>query len=147
MSFGSGHEENAMETATRASIFRHRILLAFLTVFLLAGLATLASAQQIPTPLAWDNDINRRELGNWDWFEDHHPGVARDLRANPNLINTPGYIARHPELREFLQNHPGVRHEFRENPRAFLWRERQYERHEGREGWRHERWENRHWRR
>ena len=150
--FGSGHEEDAMNTATTNSIWRQRFLPAIFSLCLAGGLATFAFAQRPPAPppgpgQTWDNDVNRRELRNWDWFEDRHPGIARDLRANPNLINDRIYIAHHPELRQFLRNHPGVRHEFRENPRAFLHRERRYERHEGREGWRHERWERRHWRR
>ena len=141
-----------METTTRTSILRHRFLPAIFSFFLAGGLATFASAQQPLAPPAgpgqtWDNDINRRELRNWDWFEDRHPAIAHDLRANPNLINDRIYIAHHPKLREFLRNHPGVRHEFRENSRAFQRRERQYDRHEGREGWRHERWEHRHWHR
>jgi len=100
----------------------------------LAGLLCLSGpalrAQQTP-PAANDRDTTRTELASFDRFLDSHPRIARDLRQNPALVNDPNYLAQHPELAEFLQRHPGVREELRENPRAFLRRERQFERRGG----------------
>src|SRR5579885_3294890 len=79
-------------------------------------------------------DITRGELRNFDEYLDRHPEVARDLRRDPSLVNNPDYLKNHPGLREFLENHPGVREELRENPRAFMQRERKYERRENRRG-------------
>ncbi len=106
----------------------HRLALAVLTSVLLLGTASLASALNPPTPPAKDNDITRRELRNFDGFLDSHPSIAKDLRSNPNLINDSNYLSQHPELQEFLNNHPGAREELKENPRAFLNRERRFER-------------------
>ncbi len=39
----------------------------------------------------------------------HHPGVRRDLARNPDLINDPEFVKKHPEFHEFLKNHPNVK--------------------------------------
>ena len=41
-----------------------------------------------------------------------HPGVAQLLNAHPGLVNDPAFLAKHPQLREFLQHHPSVKREF-----------------------------------
>lgn len=101
-----------------------------------AGIA-LAQTQVQPnvgsTPRpAQDNDITRRELGNFDRFLDEHPNVAKELNNNPSVINDQGWLSKHPQLQTFLKNHPGVREEMKENPARFMQRERRYER-EGRD--------------
>ena len=71
-----------------------------------------------------DNDTTRAELGSFDQFLDSHPAVAKDLKQNPNLINNPQYLSKHPGLKDYLQDHPRVREEVKENPGAFMSRER-----------------------
>ena len=85
-----------------------------------------------------DKDINRRELKSFDGFLDGHPEIREQLAKNPGLADDPAYLAKHPELKEFLSNHPGVREEMKENPKAFMKRERRFERNH-----RNERAENR----
>src|SRR5262249_31488362 len=75
-------------------------------------------------------DITRGEVARFDNFLDSHPGVERELRKDPRLIDDPAYMSRHPELREFLASHPGVREEIRENPKAFMNREKKFEKRE-----------------
>ncbi len=41
-------------------------------------------------------------------FLSHHPGVARDLSANPELLYDPSFRAAHPELQTWLAGHPSV---------------------------------------
>jgi hypothetical protein len=43
------------------------------------------------------------------------------------LAKNPSYVQNHPELQEFLSTHPGVKEELSENPRAFMKRERRFE--------------------
>ncbi len=88
-----------------------------------------------------DNDLTLGEVRNFDGFLDHHEGIERDLRQNPNLINDSYYVSRHPELARYLRRHPEVREELRENPRRFMNRERRFERYE------HRRHHHRRWRR
>ncbi len=78
-----------------------------------------------------DNDINRRELTNFDKYLDDHPKVAQALKSNPSLINDPNWLAKHQRLQTFLQNHPGVQEEVKENPTKFINRERRFERNSG----------------
>lgn len=77
-----------------------------------------------------DNDITRTELRNFDNYLDKHPEVAKELERNPRLIDDPRYVAAHPGLKEWLDHHPNSREELRENPKAFMARERTYEKHE-----------------
>ncbi len=77
-----------------------------------------------------DNDITRTELRNFDNYLDKHPEVAKELQRNPRLIDNPKYVAGHPGLKEWLDHHPNSREELRENPKAFMARERGYEKQE-----------------
>ncbi len=92
-----------------------------LTVILVVAMASFASAQQPPPAQTTaqgaqperDNDITRGELQKFDAFLDNHPGIAKELQGNPNLVNDPNCLAQHPELKDFLEDHPGVRRELR----------------------------------
>jgi hypothetical protein len=88
-------------------------------------------SQGPPAPAARDNDTTRSELRSFDQFLDQDPAVAKELRSNPNLVNDPNYLSRHPKLREYLEDHPNVREELKENPSVFMSREGSFERHEG----------------
>lgn len=109
---------------------RRGVILLVLGLIGFWGGGWLMAAQQ-PAPPAQDRDITRGELRNFDEFLDRHPEIARQLRQDPALVNDPNYLAQHPELAEFLRTHPGVREELQENPRAFLRRERRFERRGG----------------
>lgn len=111
-----------------------------LTALLVFGTTTVSRA----------DSITQQEQANFDHFLNNHPGVAKDLRRNPNLVNDSAYLHNHPDLREFLNTHHGVRDELRANPARFLARGGWYG-HGGRyeqgkpEGWReHEAWKERH---
>jgi len=76
-------------------------------------------------------DISRAEAAKADDFLDSHQLVARQLRQNPKLIDDPNYLAQHPGLQNFLQKHPEVKEDWKQHPNAFMNRQRQYEKHEG----------------
>jgi hypothetical protein len=99
-------------------------------VALFAGtISTAAIAQEGP---GYNPDISRGEVSNFDQYLDSHPGTAKQLRANPALVNDPQFLSKHPGLNSFLASHPGVREEIHESPGQFMHRERGYERTEGR---------------
>ncbi len=79
-----------------------------------------------------DNDITRTELRNFDNYLDKHPETAKELERNPRLVDDPNYMANHPGLKEWLDHHPNSREELKENPKAFMARERAYEKQEAR---------------
>ena len=89
------------------------------------------SSPSTPTTTWTENDINRRELTNFDRWMDDHPQVYQQLRNNPSLINDRNWLGQHPGVQKFLQNHPGVREEIKENPRRFINREERFERNGG----------------
>jgi hypothetical protein len=41
-------------------------------------------------------------------FLKNHPGIARDLQNNPDLIFDANYRAQHPDLNQFLKGHPNI---------------------------------------
>lgn len=76
-------------------------------------------------------DVTRAEAGRFDnQYLDHHPGVARQLSQHPGLVDNKQYMASHPQLAGYLKSHPEVRKDIKEHPKAFMNRERQYQKHE-----------------
>jgi len=76
-------------------------------------------------------DISKEEVKNFDNFLDKHPAIDRELSKQPQLANDPSYVAKHPELKEFLENHPAIRKDLAEHPRAFVRREKKFDKTEG----------------
>jgi hypothetical protein len=86
-----------------------------------------AMAQGYP----WPPYPGRPQVARFDnGYLDEHPEVARQLGANPALIDNPRYLANHPGLREYLGNHPYVRSELKDHPYRFMSDERRFERWE-----------------
>jgi phage-related protein len=72
-------------------------------------------------------DLTRQEVATMGDFLDRHPDIGKSLQKKPNLINDKGFLKRHKDLDEFLNEHPAVREEVRENPSFFMNREQQFE--------------------
>ena len=89
------------------------------------GIPGVAFAQQ-----RGDKDITQSELRNFDAYLDQHPDVRSDLAKDPTLIDNPAYLNKLPHLKEFLEQHPNTRRELKENPRAFMQREKGFEKGE-----------------
>jgi hypothetical protein len=70
---------------------------------------------------------------DFDRYLDRHPDVAKQLSANPHLIDNQQYLSQHPELREWMQRHPRAADAFRDHPDRFMHREHLYNRSEA--GW------------
>jgi hypothetical protein len=94
---------------------------------LLTGAVGSATAQSY----AWQPYPSHSQPAAFDnHYLDQHPEVARQLSADPRLIDDPRYVANHPGLRDYLANHPSLRSEFREHPDRFMADERRFERPE-----------------
>ena len=96
-----------------------------LALAVMLGVSAIAFAQQ-----PGDKDVTRSEMRNFDQYLDKHQDVRNDLTKNPNLINDPSYLAKHPHLKAFLEQHPNTREELKENPSAFMKSEGVYEKSE-----------------
>lgn len=97
-----------------------------LLVVLLVGITAALYAEP-----KGDEDITKGELRRFDKFLDKHPNIATDLKKDPALVNSSDYLKSHPELGTFLRKHPEIREELKENPRAFMNRERKFEKSGG----------------
>lgn len=86
-----------------------------------SAIATPAFAQSIPIhpSSAMAPAETRADFAHDQRFQDylsHHPGVRRKLDRNPDLINDPEFVKKHPELHEFLKRHPNVRNTVENRP-------------------------------
>lgn len=83
-------------------------------------------------------DITRNEAAKGDRFLDSHPEIAQQLRKDPSLIDNKQFVESHPQLEQFLKTHPEVRKDWKEHPKAFMKRERQFDRREAQRRHRHQ---------
>ena len=73
-------------------------------------------------------DAYRREVTLFDQFLKSHPNIHNDLVANPRAAADPSYLAKHPQLKQFLDTHGAVHAELQSDPVNFMSREKGYER-------------------
>lgn len=71
-------------------------------------------------PGAREDALNTYQVTELDNFMDAHPVIAKQLQANPSLIDSSAYLSAHPELVAFLQQYPDVREDWTENPQAAM---------------------------
>jgi len=64
--------------------------------------------------------LSRAQLNALDSFMDSHPAIAKQLEANPSMINSQDYLKAHPELAAFLQSHPNLAQDWRSHPQAAM---------------------------
>jgi len=62
---------------------------------------------------------DRTGLRGTDEFLSKHPEMAKELNANPRLIDNSQYLADHPALNKYLADHPGVKNEWMKHPEYF----------------------------
>jgi hypothetical protein len=60
------------------------------------------------------------KLHTWSTFASEHPDIAHQLAYHPRLINSDGYLQKHPELQEFFSAHPDIRQAMAENPGNYV---------------------------
>jgi hypothetical protein len=88
-------------------------------------------------PVPWQNhdqdELNRRQLAEFNQFLDRHPEVAEQLRRDPTLLTNANFLQSHPELQQFLQDHPAIRKDVDQDPSAVMREEDRYGRHDDRD--------------
>jgi hypothetical protein len=88
---------------------------------IVSAIAAPTFAQSIPLhpgaamPAA-DSPADFRHDARFQEYLSRHPGVRRDLNRNPDLINDPQFVRKHPELHEFMENHRKVRNTVEDRP-------------------------------
>ncbi|HKV55619.1 MAG TPA: hypothetical protein VJN94_13370 [Candidatus Binataceae bacterium] len=107
-----------------------------IAALVLAGaLGGTAMAQSNSGYVPWNNPGPGQVARFDNGYLDEHPEVARQLAANPSLVDNAGYMGNHPGLREYLGNHQWVRTELKDHPYRFMTDEHRYNRwEEGHEG-------------
>ena len=69
------------------------------------------------------------QLQVFNEFLEQHPGIAQDLKKNPNLVNDQHYLSQHSELNEFLARHSDLKDRLQDNPTLFMQQESGVEKH------------------
>jgi S1-C subfamily serine protease len=83
-------------------------------LFIIAVAATSNAFQAQPKPKRGKH----HELKKFEKFLEDHPPIASDLSKDPTLAANPDYLAKHPELQQFLSGHPGLAEEIRSKTRV-----------------------------
>lgn len=99
-------------------------------VLVSTALSTPLMAQMAapPPPVNTNYGVHHPDVEGFDNYLDKHPGVDTELRRDPRLIDDPAYLARHPELRDYMHEHPHEAEAFRQHPDRFMHREHVYDR-------------------
>ena len=79
------------------------------------------------------HDVPVEEVRSLDNFLDKHSAIERELRRDPSLANKADYIAKHHELKTYLDQHPLIRQQLAENPRAVIRAEKRIDKIENQE--------------
>ncbi len=65
-------------------------------------------------------NLNLDELKAFDQIAQNHPDMAKTLARKPALINSEKFVAKYPDLQEFLGKYPGARDNIRHNPGDYV---------------------------
>jgi hypothetical protein len=61
-------------------------------------------------------DLDRAQVAAMASFLNAHPDTAKELEANPGLIDNQGFLNDHPELKAFLDAHPDLYRDWSAHP-------------------------------
>jgi hypothetical protein len=78
---------------------------------------------------------NHPYVADFNNYFDSHPETARQLSADPRLVDNPRSVADHPGLRDYLWSHPLAADSFRHHPARLVHNEHVFN---------HLRWDNVH---
>jgi hypothetical protein len=67
-----------------------------------------------------DSDLEMGVLTRWSSFAQVHPKIARQLGNRPLLIEDPGYLRKHPELKKLFKDNPNLLAAMKRNPGNFV---------------------------
>ncbi len=101
-----------------AAVFIATQLLGWVTCARAGDLAGTAVPPPAPPPNS--RTAVRRALREFDRFLDHHPLLEEQLRLNPHLAASTGYLTANPEFGDFLHANPNVMAGLQTYPRYFL---------------------------
>jgi hypothetical protein len=76
----------------------------------------------------------RQNLFVYSQFAKNNPNIAKQLEANPSLIDNKTYVDAHVSLRVFLGEHPEVAQQIDQNPAQFMQAEVRFENNMGNPG-------------
>ena len=97
---------------------KHSFRISFAVVIAMAvwTCASLAQTAAAPPDAATEprRDDSSRQL------PDESPGGCPELHNNPSLVNDPTWLAKHPDLHNYMNNHPGLQKAAAANPASVV---------------------------
>jgi hypothetical protein len=104
--------------------------LTILSAALLTAAIAAPLRAQVPPPVPVNTayGAHHPDVEGFDNYLYDHPEVRGELSKDPRLIDDPAYMAKHPELRDYMHEHPREAAAFRRHPDRFMHREHVYNR-------------------
>jgi len=60
------------------------------------------------------------EQNQMDRYLTNHPEAAKELHDNPNLVNDPNWLGKHPEVQRYMNQHPNLKQSATSNPKSLV---------------------------
>ena len=104
--------------------------LTILSAALLTAAIAAPLRAQVPPPVPVNTayGAHHPDVEGFDNYLYDHPEVRGELSKDPRPIDDPAYMAKHPELRDYMHEHPREAAAFRRHPDRFMHREHVYNR-------------------
>ena len=97
-------------------LLKRTLLTATLTATLGMGVAFAQIASTTDSTVKPDG----AETNTMDHYLNNHPEEAKELHANPSLINDPKWLAEHPKVQTYMARHPGLKSDAASRPNEFV---------------------------
>ena len=62
----------------------------------------------------------QKQWKDLDSYLDKHPDVKQEIMKDPNLVNNPEWLGKHPHIQKFVQNHPAAAARLQAHPSVAL---------------------------
>jgi hypothetical protein len=85
--------------------------------------AVLGTVQHGNTTIVFERsnaDLNVDQLTAFGQLAASEPGLEGALARNPSLVNSAGFVSKHPALQQFLEKYPNAREDIVANPGNYL---------------------------
>lgn len=66
------------------------------------------------------SDLDSATLQRWSRFAQEHPKIARQLANQPRLLDSAGYLGKHPDLAKLFNDNPGMLAQMKNDPGNFV---------------------------
>ncbi|HVA82050.1 MAG TPA: hypothetical protein VNF29_14070 [Candidatus Binataceae bacterium] len=85
-----------------------------------SGIGSGSGAPQVTISSGMSQDSGLAELQAFDQLSASNPDMASQMGQDPTFVNSPGFLAKYPDLNNFFAQHPGAKDRFLANPGNYV---------------------------